>query len=238
MEHLNANWLTEHLIDFEYKKYTVLAYLKTVKEKFHHHLLYPQLGELIFHYNNLLKLKDNKTLIFNQFPKLASGIDLDNLNINYQKLVDDTELMKEISEIIEYTLPNFDQTINYGKELYEFVEENLTIDEVGLIPIYRREGYILLTEENISELKVFRFKVSMIEQEEETFSMVNTSFLTTEVKSITNTASKIKLSLIEKISELPNPATYLFTSKWNFPVEETILPIAKRWLVNEVNNAA
>ncbi|WP_109830383.1 hypothetical protein [Reichenbachiella versicolor] len=238
MDQLNANWLTEHLIDFEYKKYTLLAYLKNVKEKFHHHLLYPQLGELIFHFNNLKKLKENKSLIFDSFPKLATGIDLKNLNINYKKLVDDDEIMKEISDIIEYALPNFDQTINYGKELYDFVEENLTIDEVGLMPLYKREGYILLTEEDISEMQIYRFKVSMIEHEHETFSMVNTSYLTTEIRSISNTVSNVKLKLIQQISELPNPATYLFTSKWKFPVNETILPIAKRWLIREVNNAA
>lgn len=31
MERLDNNWLTQELIDFEYKKYVLLAYFKTVK---------------------------------------------------------------------------------------------------------------------------------------------------------------------------------------------------------------
>ena len=238
MEHLSANWLTEHLIDFEYKKYTLLAYLKSVKEKFHHHLLYPQLGELIFHYNNLQKLKANKNIIFDQFPKLATSIDLKNLNINYQKVVDDDEIMKEISDIIEYALPSFDKTINYGRELYDFVEENLSIDEVGLMPIYRREGYLLVSEECRAETKIFRYKMSMLEHDDELYSLVNTTYLSTEVQSISYTANHIKLKLMSLIKDLPNPATYLVTSKWSFPIEETILPITKRWLIRTINQAA
>lgn len=238
MDNLSANWLTEHLIDFEYKKYTLLAYLKSVKEKFHHHLLYPQLGELIFHYRNLLRIKDNKSIIYDQFPKLPSGLDLQNLSINYQKVIDDDELMKEISDIIEFSLPNIDRTINYGKELFDFVEENLSIDNVGLMPIYKHEGYMLLTEESNRELQVYRYKVSLIEKEEEHWTRVDTVFLSTEMLSIVNTANQIKLKLIDQVKELPNPATYLFTSKWSFPVEETLLPIAKRWLIREVGRAA
>ncbi|MCV9389230.1 hypothetical protein [Reichenbachiella ulvae] len=238
MEKLDPNWLTEHLIDFEYKKYTLLAYLKSVKEKFHHQLLYPQLGELIFHYRNLLRIKENKSIIYDQFPKLPTHVDLENLSINYQKLVDDDELMKELSDIIEFSLPNIDRTIQYGRELYDFVEENLIISDVGLMPIYRHEGYMLLTEEDNRQLKVFRYKVSLIEREKENWTRVDTTFIATEIKSITNTVNKIKLKLIEQVQELPNPATYLFTSKWNFPIEETVLPIAKRWLIKEVGRAA
>lgn len=238
MEHLSKNWLTEHLIDFEYKKYTLLAYLKSVKEKFHHHRLYPQLGELVFHFQNLVKIKKNKTLIFESFPKLATDIDLEKLTINYEKVVKDGELMKEISDIIEYALPNFDQTIHYGKELYNFVEENLTINEVGLMPIYKREGYILLTEECSELIKVYRYKISILEHDNEMYSLVNTNYVLSEKRSITNTAGQVKMNLIKQITELPNPATYLFTSKWEFPVEETLLPIAKRWLAKEVNKAA
>ncbi len=41
MESLKDNWLTEGLIDFEYKKYVLLAYMKRVKESFGRVELYP-----------------------------------------------------------------------------------------------------------------------------------------------------------------------------------------------------
>ena len=57
MERLKHDWLTEGLMDFEYKKYILLAYLKDIREKFNKSQLYPFLSELIFHYNNLQKIK-------------------------------------------------------------------------------------------------------------------------------------------------------------------------------------
>jgi hypothetical protein len=52
MDKLKDNWLTDGLIDFEYKKYQLLAYFKNVKESFQRVELYPFLGDMIFHYRN------------------------------------------------------------------------------------------------------------------------------------------------------------------------------------------
>jgi hypothetical protein len=41
MESLKDNWLTDGLIDFEYKQYMLLAYFKSVKESFNRVELYP-----------------------------------------------------------------------------------------------------------------------------------------------------------------------------------------------------
>ena len=49
MEKLSQDWLTQGLIDFEYKKYVLLAYLKTAKESFGRVELYPFLTDLVFH---------------------------------------------------------------------------------------------------------------------------------------------------------------------------------------------
>ena len=57
MKKLEKDWLTSGLIDFEYKKYILLAYLQEVKGNFDSNKLYPHLSDLIFHYQNLLDLK-------------------------------------------------------------------------------------------------------------------------------------------------------------------------------------
>ncbi|MFM6350079.1 MAG: hypothetical protein ACKPFK_33810, partial [Dolichospermum sp.] len=72
MDKLDSNWLTQGLIDFEYKKYVLLAYFKTVKESFTRVQLYPFLSDLVFHYRNLQTLKNNKSLLRESFPKKLS----------------------------------------------------------------------------------------------------------------------------------------------------------------------
>jgi hypothetical protein len=50
-----------------------------------------------------------------------------------------------------------------------------------------------------------------------------------------NTYENIKYTLIKNRSDLPNPAVYSIETELNFPVEETLLPIAKRTLVKFIS---
>ena len=83
---LSENWLTEDLMDFEYKKYIVLGYLQNIKAHFKEQKLYPDFAELIAHYKNLILLKNNTTSLENNFKKTLSGIDYTNLKLQYQIL--------------------------------------------------------------------------------------------------------------------------------------------------------
>jgi len=237
MDNLNNTWLTDNLIDFEYKKYILLAYLQKVERKFKSNELYPQLSDLILHYNNLNNLKNNKELMFEQFPKKLTGLDIQKLMLTYQEIIEDDELMHEINEIINFSMPQMEKTIKDGQEIYELVEQQIELDTVGLIPLYNKEGYILLSQDSKKELFVYRYSISFFRHHEEQFRSINTTYIATEVQSIANTFQAIKLGLVKKYKELPNPATYLINSKMSVPVDETLLPVAKRLLMRTVNFA-
>jgi hypothetical protein len=49
------------------------------------------------------------------------------------------------------------------------------------------------------------------------------------------TYERLKLDLIKKFSDLPNPATYLILSKMKFPFSETLMPVAKRLFVKHIS---
>ena len=53
MKQLSETWFAEGYIDFELKKYVLLAYLQEINKYFYENKLYPQLADLIFHYNNI-----------------------------------------------------------------------------------------------------------------------------------------------------------------------------------------
>jgi len=141
MEALKHDWLTEGLIDYEYKKYILLAYLKDVRSRFNKSELYPFMSDLVFHYRNLLKVKESKQLLFEHFPKTLSRADFLKLKLSYDKLVKDDEVMLVIEDIIAFALPKMEQILDEGKELFEFVEEHIELSPVGLSPIYAQDGY-------------------------------------------------------------------------------------------------
>src|SRR6185369_3760947 len=103
MKNLSETWFAEGYIDFELKKYTLLAYLQEVNKYFNENMLYPQLAEVIFHYNNLVAFRENKKFLQEHFPKKLSGVQMEKLQVLYEQMIGDDELMQELEAIINFS---------------------------------------------------------------------------------------------------------------------------------------
>lgn len=237
MKKLSDNWLTEGLIDFEYKKYVLLAYFKDIRKEFSHTHLYPSLAELIFHYNNLSKVKNNKDLIYEKFPESISKADFEQLKITYKKVVSDSEVIQELGEIIAYAMPRFQEAIEEGKEIYEFVEEQMEFEPVGILPMYIDEGYLIINEDRKRHINIYKYQTTVFENADEKFRSLNTTFYCTDFTDYTRSFEKVKVDLSKSNKSLPNPATYLITYKMSFSEPATVLPVAKRMLMRYLSAA-
>lgn len=237
MDNLKDNWLTEGLIDFEYKKYVLLAYLKNVKESFDRVELYPHLSDLVFHYRNLVALKDNKALIFESFPKELSLENLKMLELNYKKMIEDDTVMLEIESIMEFAVPQLKISMEEGSTIYEFVESKCELSPVGVVPLYAHEGYMFITQPPEKETHVYRYQVTVYQSSSEPMRGLQTQFLCITRYTFSNTYEQMKLSLIRQYSDLPNPAAFLVLSKMKFPYLQTLVPVAKRLLVKHLSKS-
>ncbi len=239
MKGLPEDWLTQGLIDFEYKKYLLLAYLQEVQLSFDRQALYPEMAELVQHYRSLTKLKESKSQLQEAMPKKLTGADWQRLRLFYEQLVQDDELMLELDAILSFSIPRIKAALDKGKSIYEYVESQVSLRPIGIYPLYAREGYLLVQERMKVEMNIYRYEVQVFHQEEERFGGINLEFLENQPLTIVNTCEKIKLDLVRKYRDLPNPATFWFTSGLECPLEETLLPVAKRQLVRKVlTNAA
>jgi hypothetical protein len=232
---LPKNWITEGLIDFEFKKYQLLSYLQETNKQFKALKLYPVLAELIEHHRLLDELQKGKTDLKNLFPKALTSIDLENLQLNYQPKVHDDEIMKEITLISEFSLPKFSRQIEEGKTIYNYVEEQVEFEPVGIQPIYNKEGFIFLSTDLSKEVYAFRYKLNLLQMAGENFRSITVWLLGVYQRTLVNTLEKLKMQLIREIRELPNPATWRLHSRQDFPIEETLLPISKRLLLQAVS---
>ena len=238
MKSLSETWFAEGRIDFELKKYTLLAYLQEVNKYFNENKLYPQLADIIFHYNNIIAFRENKKYLQEHFPKKLTGIQMEKLQVLYQQMIEDDELMQELEDIIHYSASRMKSTIHNGTEIYEFVEEKLSITPVGLIPLDTQEGYFFLSNGNIKSTRVYHYRLSFFEKHDEKYRSIKTAFIDNWVRNFSSTYEYIKAELIKFRRELPNPAVYSIETDLLFPVEETLLPIAKRRLVKYISEAA
>ena len=233
MKTLSETWFAEGYIDFELKKYTLLAYLQEVTRYFNENKLYPQLADIIFHYNNIVAFRENKKFLQEHFPKKLNGIQLEKLQLLYEQMIADDELMQELEEIIQYSAVTMKTTINNGTEIYEFVEDKLVITPVGIIPLENTEGYFFLSSASKST-KVYQYRLSFFDKRDEKYRSIKTAYISEWQRSFINTYESIKSELIKNRVELPNPAVYSIESNLDFPVDETLLPIAKRSLVKYI----
>src|SRR6188474_3538767 len=176
MKSLSETWFAEGYIDFELKKYTLLAYLQQVNKYFNENKLYPQLADIIFHYNNIVAFRENKKFLQEHFPKKLNGIQMEKLQILYEQMIADDELMQELEHIIHYSAATMKTTIDNGTELYEFVAGNLVITPVGIIPLENTEGYFFLGNSGKST-RVYQYRLSFFDKHDEKYRSIKTVYI-------------------------------------------------------------
>jgi hypothetical protein len=222
--------------DSELSGYKLLAALKIYTEELHKNRLYPAFGDLIdlnTELENLILQRQSYQLRSNKIR----GMDLENGKFVYEKARENiTEYsMEQVFEFIDWSLPKIKEAVEEGRAIYDFVEKGLSIKEIGLIPIYKDEGYFCIENLERQATYVYRFILSKITSLDVNFQTLKTNL----VEFYEDTPSpvcyeNIKLELIRKYPSLPNPMMYNVETEIEFPFVETILPIAKRKLMQHL----
>ncbi len=234
MSFLSETWFIEGNIDFESKKYTLLAYLQRINKAFNDNHLYPQLADLIFHFRNLQNFKESKQLVKSQFPKKLTGIQLKKIRLIYEEMIADNGLMNEIEDIVQFAMQEMQSTVNNGTEFYDYVENSLSITPIGILPHQNEEGYFFLSDGSRS-IRVYNYKLSIFQRTNDRFRSLKSHFVNEWTRNFVNTYESIKLELLKARKSMTLPAVYSIETNLAFPVEETLLPVAKRCLVRHLS---
>ena len=234
---LSDTWFIEGYIDFELQKYRLLAYLKEVNQYFNESKLYPQLSDIVFHYNNLVSFRDNKKLMENSFPKQLDHIKLQELELVYKKMIDDDDLMQELQQIADFGVGQMKGTISNGAELYDLIEKQMRIEPVGIMPLYKNEGYMLLRYGKYTEVRAYAYTITLFEHQSARFRGLHVQYIDSWNKTPANTYEQIKRDIVRLNRDLPTPAVYSVESPLALPLNETLLPVAKRMLVQHIGIA-
>jgi hypothetical protein len=165
-------------------------------------------------------------------------IQMEKLQMLYEQMIEDDELMQQLEEIINYSAGLIKSTISNGAEIYEFVENKLNIFPVGIVPLEINEGYFFLSEGSYRQTRVYQYSLSIFQKQDEKYRSIKTEYIDYWDRSIVNTYENIKAELIRKKRDFPNPAVYCIETGLTYPVDETLLPIAKRCLVRYISSAA
>lgn len=228
MKKLQTDWLTQGWIDAEYKKYVVMAYLQAVKQNFSDRKLCPDLPELRHHYETGLHFRRCKGTLNASFPKQVDRIDFKTRTITYKTEVMDNTYLSEVDAIMDFALPRFQEALTEGQRLWQDIANSLTLEPIGILPLRPNEGYLLINRNTQAETLVYYFCTTLFDDKEPGGRIVQVKFVEKARKSLGTTYENIKLDLVRKYRHLPNPATFMLEARRSYPVEETLLPIARQ----------
>ncbi|MDB5239771.1 MAG: hypothetical protein JWP57_396 [Spirosoma sp.] len=234
MKKLQSDWFMQNWIDAEYQKYVVMAYLQAVRQNFTDDKLCPDLPDLRSHYADGIRFSQGKETLLSAFPKRVSGVSGPPPRIEYKSEVTDPAFMTEMDAIMEFALPRFQEMLIEGQQRWADIAGSLTLAPVGLMPLRPEEGYLLLYATNQSEAQIYQFSLTFYSDQEPGGRMVQLRYVEAVRRSLVNTFENIKLDLIRKHRQLPNPATYRLETSRTYPVQETLLPIARQLLAQAV----
>jgi hypothetical protein len=230
MKSLSNTWITDEPIDFEFKKYQLLAWLQNIEKHFTAIKLYPYLGDLVYQFNTLKSLKEKKEFMFNKFPERLVGIDKEKLSLIFETTQSD-DVLSEITEILEFSIPKIKTEIDQGAEIYDWADNNLMAEPLGIVPLYRDEGYVFINNQPATtELDIYRYKSTLFTSSTEKYRGISYRFIENRNTSTFESLNAIKQSLAKKFIDLPNPAAYVMWSKLPMPKKETLLPLSKKRL--------
>ena len=228
MEGLRLENFISNDVDLELNQYKVLGGLKAFQLEFNKKRLYPSLTDLINLVNQLQDILRQKSNLEVSFPQKIKKYDLKNKKVIFEKSDKIDINVESLFQLIEWSLPKIKEVIEEGLAIHEFVERNLELKQVGVIPLYKSEGYFLIQDNIDSMLQIHQFECSLLSSEKEKYRALKTKFIKAlETALIEKSPESIKIELIKEFGNFPNPATYICNTDLDFPFSETIFPIAK-----------
>ncbi len=234
---LTLNLFTKVQDDFEKRQYIILAELKKISEEFQYYKVYPHLSKLVELRNTLRDVIARLSDLRSKFPKRVRKIDWVNRTIEHEVVFVDGTDLSAVENLIGWALPEIERVIHEGVTIHEYVENELSVEHVGILPNYRDEGYFFVPDNRAQKLKLFRFELSIFKSSEDEYRSLKTRYLKALKQGIVQLSpGSIKLDLIREVKELPNPATYAFDTALDFPFNQTILPVAKRKLMLAISD--
>jgi hypothetical protein len=205
MERLRPGWFLHGLWDEEYQRYRLLAYLRHVQAAFFAQRLYPPLSDLIESYEELRSLA--------QAQQTTAALE------------DSTDTLYRI---IQFSIPKLEESIQEGQQIYDLIERHLQVEVVGLIPLYKAEGYLFLRRGGEKVVRAYRYEIRPI-QDKEGLVGIRLEPVEEFVFSILATPFTIlRERLLKAHKDLPTPLTLVVESPLEVPLQETLLPIIKR----------
>lgn len=233
---LDPEWIYQDPIDFEHKKYKLLAYLQKCDKRFDELKIYPDFVELSLHLANLQSISKEKTMLTTK-KKFKSCDD----EILFKELIpkkipklDDAEQL-EIDKTVRYSGEKIYEAFNIAKSIWTIAQDAISVQiKKNKDRLEDGMGYIYFRRRSDEKLLVWEYEIKKeADYELNTKAYLNLIFSgSSDEKTFTDIIEeKSTWNHTEYFKDIP---VFEVKSSQEFPFEETFIPMMKRQLMSYV----
>ena len=233
MDKLTINTVLDSIDDWELSQYKVLGILQKYLHEVRSYRLFPAFSELKSVESFLSNLHNRKSYIKKLLLEKIAPFSIVNDNNLYFEPEDFDDEILVILDFLDWVRPKISEALNEAYALFDFVSEKIKLEEVVEESVNKNEGILIVPDTINNKYHILRYEFYKYSSNGEEI----TSLRTTELDTF-NTGgfdpAKLK-QIIFKISEkepdLATPGMFNCHSTLELPFKETILPVAKRVLL-------
>ncbi len=233
---LDPEWIYQDPIDFEHKKYKLLAYLQKCDKRFDELKIYPDFVELSLHLANLQSISKEKTMLTTK-KKFKSCDD----EILFKELIpkkipklDDADQL-EIDKTVRYSGEKIYEAFNIAKSIWTIAQDAISVQiKKNKDRLEDGMGYIYFRRRSDEKLLVWEYEIKKeADYELSTKAYLNLIFSgSSDEKTFTDIIEeKSTWNHTEYFKDIP---VFEVKSSQEFPFEETFIPMMKRQLMSYV----
>lgn len=227
-----TEWLCGGLWDYEYKYYTLMAYLSRVDRLFDNRLLYPHLARLIESLHILKQLKTSKQQLDESFPRRLVGVDVRRWKLLWERLYTSEPMMEEFDRIVDAGIEEIGKRISVGVELFEEVSGSVRLFQEGL-ELNSREGLLVVRLERAAECFLYVWSVSVAVSGSERLHLLSIRCVASVSIPLTMPYSALR-GYLASLAGRDLHTLYVAECSRRYPYVHTLLPVVRRLLLLRV----
>jgi hypothetical protein len=237
MGSLNKNWFFEPVFDFEYKTYQLRGYIRDMKERFSESKFYPYLIDLQAHLDDVRVFQSGKTQLEESLSRELKEIDIRGGRLIRKEIADDTGVISELSQIVKYAHTHLAETYDGGIADLDKMAEEVQITPLGIVTATKSEGFLLFRKTLSTRIYAYNLRLVRRASVSQAFMDVKTSYLQEVRTGLLTNFNELKWQLIKTSGVDAALNAFLVESNTDLPQYETLLPIAKQYLIKNAVSA-